>query len=104
MAEALSFIECSELVLLQNVEEVFALEDSIFWHVGAVDGILYSVVTKFGSKAMTEWLRFLKMEGCLPDCVWAKMLGNFWIVRSAKVAEGGNCVGLANFQSDSWAV
>jgi len=36
-------------VLLQDVEEVFAFEHAVFWHICAVDSVLNSVVTEFGS-------------------------------------------------------
>ena len=38
--------KCSELVLLQNFEEVFDLKNSILWHVSAVNGISDSVVAE----------------------------------------------------------
>ena len=40
----------SELVLLQDLEEVFDFEHSIFWHVCAVNGVPDSIVTEFSPK------------------------------------------------------
>ena len=34
-------------MLLEDLEEVFHFEDTIFWHVCAVDGVSDSVVTEF---------------------------------------------------------
>ena len=39
----------------------------------------------------------------LPNCVWAQMLCNFWIVWATKVSEAGNCVLLANLKGKNWS-
>ena len=46
----------SELVLLQDLEEVFDFEHSIFWHVCAVNGVPHSVVTEFRPKQLNHKL------------------------------------------------
>ena len=58
---------------LQNVEEILALQDSIFSQVGAVHDVLHLVGSEVSSK------------GVGPD-----VLGDFWVVRAHELPEGGD--------------
>ena len=71
----------SELVRLQDLEEILNLETAVFRHVGAVHAVLNAVVAEFGTKG-----------------VWAQMLCDFRVVGSAEFAEAADSVILSDFE------
>ena len=76
----------SELMLLQELEEVLHLDAAILWHVRAVQHIAHSIEAELG-----------------PDRVWSQVACDLRIVWSAQLSETGHCVALSHLESNDWA-
>lgn len=77
---------CPLSFILLDGEEVFALECAILRQVCAVNGVADAIGTESSSQS-----------------VWSETLSNFWVHGANEVAEGLNCIFLANLQCNARA-
>lgn len=97
----------SELVLLEELEEVLDFETAILWHVCAMQCVAHSVQTELSSinnTNVTVSQSFVfGIHYYLPDSVRAQVSCDLGVVRSAKFAERCNRILLADLECDDWA-